>query len=324
VSFGSPVALVALLVVPAALAFAIWIRRRPARDAVAFTNMEILEPVLEERRSWRPWIPVALLLLALALAASALARPHTMLSSQVDNATVVLLVDVSGSMRAKDVEPTRLDAAVAAMNTFLDKLPQRYKVGLVSFNATPAIVTPPTHAREDVRQSILYLRPEAGTAIGDSLALATRLVQRSVAEETTAGQSDAPPGAIILLSDGTQTNGRLEPTAGAARAQRAGIPVYTVALGTNGPKAVVPGPGNVLIPVHPDPELMRTIAAQTHGETFTAQTAGQLSSVFGDLSSRIGHEKRNREITSWFVLAAAVVLLAAVALGRLLAGAVSG
>jgi len=126
VSFGSPVALVALLAVPALLAFAIAMRRRPSREPVAFTNMEMLGPVLEEHRSWRPWIPVALLLLALALAAGALARPHAMLNAQVDDATVVLLVDVSGSMRAKDVEPTRLDAAVAAMNQFLDKLPRPY------------------------------------------------------------------------------------------------------------------------------------------------------------------------------------------------------
>ena len=322
-SFGSPVALVALLVVPAVLAFAIWARRRPSQHPVAFTNMEVLAPVLEQRRNWKPWVPVALLLLALALAAGALARPHAMLNSQVDNATVVLLVDVSGSMRAKDVEPTRLDAAVTSMSQFLDKLPQRYQVGLVQFNATPAIVTPPTHIREDVRQAILYLRPEAGTAIGDGLALATRLVKRSVDEETTPGQSDAPRGAIILLSDGTQSQGRLTPGAGADLAKKARIPVYTVALGTDGPKAVVPGPGNVLIPVHPDPELMRRIAAQTEGETFTAQTSSELSNVFGQLSSQIAHEKRSREITSWFVVAAAGVLLLAIAVGRLLAGAVS-
>jgi Ca-activated chloride channel family protein len=226
-------------------------------------------------------------------------------------------------MRAKDVEPTRLDAAESAMTQFLDKLPQPYQVGLVQFNATPAIVTPPTHIREDVRQAILYLRPESGTAIGDGLALATRLVRRSVEEDPRPAGSGAPRGAIILLSDGTQSQGRLTPGAGAELARKAGIPVYTVALGTNGPKAVVPGPGNVLIPVHPDPELMRRIAAQTNAETFTAHTSSELSGVFGRLSSQIAHEKRSREITSWFVFAAAGVLLLAIGAGRLLAGAVS-
>ena len=323
-SFGSPFALVTLIVVPALLAFAIAMRRRPSRHPVAFTNMEILAPVVDSRRSWKPWIPVALLLLSLTLAAGAVARPHAMLTSQVDNATVVLLVDVSGSMRAKDVEPTRLDAAVTAMRRFLDRLPQKYKVGLVQFNAEPAIVVRPTHEREDVRQAINFLEPEAGTAIGDGLAQATTLVQRSLADDVAAGGRGTPRGAIVLLSDGTQTNGLRKPLEAAALAKRANIPVYTVALGTNGPRAVVPGPGNVLIPVHPDPALMRAIAAETDGKTFTATTAGALSSVFGGLASSVGKEKHRREITSWFLFAAAATLLGALVAGRLLTGAFSG
>jgi Ca-activated chloride channel family protein len=323
VSFGVPFGLVTLLVVPALLAFAIAMRRRPSRHAVAFTNMEMLAPVVEERRAWKPWLPVALLLLALTLTAGAVARPHAKLSSQVDNATIVLLVDVSGSMRAKDVEPTRLDAAVAAMKTFLDKLPQRYKVGLVQFNATPSVVVVPTHDREEIRQAINFLQPEAGTAIGDGLAQATALVRRSLADDVETGVDAHPLGAIVLLSDGTQTNGLRQPREGADLARRANIPVNTVALGTDGPRAVVPGPGNVLIPVHPDPELMRSIAAQTEGETFTAKTADELSGVFRHLGSSVGKEKRNREITSWFLFAAAGALVGAVVLGRLLTGSIS-
>jgi len=245
-----------------------------------------------------------------------------MLTSQVDNATVVLLVDVSGSMKAKDVEPTRMDAAVGAMRTFLDRVPARYNVGLVQFNATPSVLTAPTHAHEEVREALNFLQPEAGTAIGDSLAVATRLVQRSVADAQP-GTGKEPPGAIVLLSDGTQTNGLRKPEEGADLARRAGIPVYTIALGTRGRRAYIRGPGNVLIPVFPDPALMRAIAAQTNGETFTATTAEQLSSVFTDLSSSLGREKHSREITSWFLFAAAGVLLGAVVAGRLLAGAVS-
>jgi Ca-activated chloride channel family protein len=184
-------------------------------------------------------------------------------------------------------------------------------------------VVVPTHARDDVREAIVFLQPEAGTAIGDGLAQAVALVKRSLAADVRAGGTKKPHGAIVLLSDGTQTNGLREPQEGAALARRAGIPVDTIALGTDGPRAVLPGPGNVLIPVHPDPELMRAIAAETNGKTFTARTADQLSSVFGDLSSSLGRERRSREITSWFLLAAGVVLVAAVALGRLLAGSVS-
>ena len=153
-------------------------------------------------------------------------------------------MDVSGSMRAKDVEPTRLDAAVAAMNSFLDKLPQPYQVGLVQFNATPADrhAADPRDARTCGRRSSTSAR-RAARRSATAWRSRRALVQRSVAEQPGAAGKDAPRGAIILLSDGTQSSGRLQPGAGAALAQRAGIPVYTVALGTNGPKAVVPGPG---------------------------------------------------------------------------------
>ena len=226
-------------------------------------------------------------------------------------------------MRAKDVEPTRLDAAVAAMRAFLDRLPRSYKVGLVQFNATPSVLTPPTHDRAEVRDALEFLQPEAGTAIGDGLAQATAEVKQSLADDTAPGNAEQPRGAIVLLSDGTQTNGLRRPEQGADLAKRAGIPVYTVALGTNGPRAVVPGPGNVLIPVHPDPALMRSIAAQTDAKTFTATTAEELGGVFGKLTASVGRERRSREITSWFVFGAAGALLAALVAGRLLAGALS-
>jgi Ca-activated chloride channel family protein len=318
-SFASPFALVALLVVPATLAFAIAIRRRPSRNAVAFTNLDVLASVLERRRSWRPWLPVALLLLALALASGALARPHVQLSSRVDNATVVLLVDVSGSMRAVDVEPTRLDAATAAMRTFLDRLPRRFQVGLVQFSSRPDVLVPPSRDRDRIRQSLTYLQADAGTAIGDGLAVATNLVERSLAGSgATPTAGGTAPGAIVLLSDGTQSVGRLEALEGARLAQRAGIPVNTVALGTvNGVVTVPPG---TVTPVPPDPKLMHAIAVQTGGRTFTASTASELSSVFGGLGSSIGSETRSREVTSWFAAAAAAALLAALGAGRLLAG----
>ena len=136
-SFSSPLLLLALLVVPAALIFALVIDRRRSRYPVSFTNLELLAGLVQERRAWRRWVPLALLLVALACASTALARPKARLSVPENNGTVVLVVDVSGSMRANDVEPTRLDAAVSAMRTFLDKLPPQFKVGLVSFSSEP-------------------------------------------------------------------------------------------------------------------------------------------------------------------------------------------
>jgi Ca-activated chloride channel family protein len=322
-SFGSPVALLALLVLPATLAFAVSVRRGRSRNALAFTNLDLLASLAEPRRNWRPWVPLALLLLALALAAGALAQPHVNRSTRVDNATVVLLVDVSGSMRATDVEPTRLDAATAAIRRFLDRLPPHFKVGLVQFSTEPDVLARPTHDRARVRAALTYLHPEAGTAIGDALAMAANLVQRSLAED---GIQPAPgkhvPGAIVLISDGTQSAGKLPPDRGATFARDAGIRVDTVALGTADGLVTVP-PSTVLLPAPPDPPLMRSIAQETDGRTFTAHSASRLGAVFGGLGSSIGRETRSRDVTSWFAFAGAIVLIAAIAVGRVLAGPLS-
>jgi Ca-activated chloride channel family protein len=321
VSFGWPSALVALLVVPATLAFAVAIRRRPARNAAAFTNLDVLAAVVATRRNTRPWVPVALLLLALSLAAAALARPRLEIARQVDDATVVLLVDVSGSMQAEDVEPTRLDAATAAMRTFLDRLPARFRVGLVQFSATAEVIERPTHDRDRIREHIAFLVPDAGTAIGDGLATATSVLRQSLAQEP--GRSGKPvPGAIVLLSDGTQSfsRPRLQPLEVARRTRAAGIRVYTVALGT--PQGFVEGPGHVRLPVIPDPEMMGEIAEATGGDMYAATSAARTARVFGTLSAAVGRETTRHEITSWFAFAASLTLLAALALGRLLAGAV--
>src|SRR4051794_5602549 len=144
-------------------------------------------------------------MLALACAGAAMAHPRLRVSEPDQNATIVLVVDVSGSMRANDVEPTRLDAAVSAMRTFLDKLPPQFKVGLVSFSSEPEVLSAPTRDRQLVREALGYLMPEAGTAIGDGLQVGVKLVQASLAR---AGVERKPgqqlPAAIVLMSDGAQ------------------------------------------------------------------------------------------------------------------------
>ena len=156
-SFQSPLFLLALLAVPLLAGFAIWVDRRRARYPVAYTNIDVLAGVVEERPSRRRWVPLVLFLLALALATSALARPKTHLTVPEDNATVMLVVDVSGSMRADDVEPTRLDAATTAMRAFLDRLPKRFKVGLVAFSSEAEVLAEPTRDRQAVRDALGYL-----------------------------------------------------------------------------------------------------------------------------------------------------------------------
>jgi len=321
-SFSSPLLLLVLLAVPALLVFALLVDRRRSRYPVAFTNLELLAGLVEERRSWRRWVPLVFLLLALACAATAVARPKARLSVPDDNGTVVLVVDVSGSMRANDVEPTRLDAAVSAMRTFLDKLPPRYKVGLVAFSSEPEVLAAPTRDRELVREALGYLMPEAGTAIGDGLQVGTRLVQNALAQAGVEHKPGKPlPAAIVLMSDGAQNRGVLQPIQAARNAKAAGIKVYTVALGT--PNGVVSfGFGLYVnsIPVPPDPATMRLIASTTGGTTYTARTASKLTDVYKSLGSSIGRKTELREITSWFAAAAALLLLGALGTGRLVEG----
>jgi Ca-activated chloride channel homolog len=321
-SFTSPFLLLVLLVVPATLVFALVNDRRRSRYPIAFTNLELLAGVTKERRSWRRWVPLAFLLVALACASVALARPKARLTVPDNNGTVVLVVDVSGSMRANDVEPTRLDAAVNAMRTFLERLPPQFKVGLVAFSSEPEILAAPTKDRQLVREALGYLMPEAGTAIGDGLQVGIKLVQSTLAR---AGVERRPgqqlPAAIVLMSDGAQNRGLLQPLQAARNAHAAGIKVYTVALGT--PNGVVSfGFGLYInsIPVPPDPTTMRLIANTTGGSTYSARSAERLSNIYKGLGSSIGRKTEAREVTSWFAAAAAVLLIGALGTGRLVEG----
>jgi len=324
VSFQSPLFLLALLAVPLLLGFALWVDRRRAKFPVAYTNLDVLASVIDHKRSASRWVPLVLLLLALAFAAGALARPKAHLSVPEDNATVMLVVDVSGSMRADDVEPTRLDAAISAMRTFLDRLPKRFKVGLVAFSSESEVLAEPTRDRQAVRDALGYLQPEAGTAIGDGLESAVRQAKRSLAIDGVQRRPDEPvPAAIVLLSDGAQNRGRLQPLQAAEHAKQAKIKVYTVALGT--PDGVVSfGFGLFVnsIPVPPDPPTMQAIARATGGKSYAAQSSAKLSSVYSTLGSSIGRRNELREITSWFVAAAALLLLAALATARFWEGRV--
>ena len=325
-TFASPYLLLALLVVPATLAIALWLDRRHARYAVAYTNLDLLASVASTRRQWRRFVPLVLFLLALACAATALARPRATVSAPARRATVVLLVDVSGSMRAADVKPSRLGAAQHAMSEFADRVPKGVKVGLVSFSTGPNVLVIPTTDRSILHEGIDLLAPEAGTAIGDGLAVAVQVVRSSVGDAPRSKDGKIP-GAIVLLSDGAQTRGTLSPLQGAARARSAGIRVFTIALGTkNGTLAIGPyfgfgGSGGGLgpqrrFPVRPDPVTLAAIARETGGQTFHATSAEKVDTIYRYLGSSIAHRAKRREISSWFVGAAAVLLLGALGLSR--------
>jgi Ca-activated chloride channel homolog len=313
-SLGSPFVLVVLLAVPAAIAGACLLSRR-ARGSIAFTNLAVLEAALgARRRPRRRLIPAALLLLALAAAATAAARPQARLPVRVDNATIVLLVDVSGSMSARDVEPTRLDAAISAMRGFVERLPTGIKVGLVQFSDDPEVLASPTADHARISATLGLLVPDSGTALGAGLATAIRLTRASLARDgVVAANGRNLPAAIILLSDGKQNQGRMQPLQAAALAHAAQIPVDTVALGT--PRGVL-GYGPLAPRVAPAPRLMRRIARTTGGATAAAKDTKELTAFYRRIGTSIGHGTKTRDIGAWFAGAAALLLVAAAALGR--------
>lgn len=317
-SFEAPLLLVGLAVVPVA-AIGYWlIQRRPSPYAVRFSNLDVLAEVVAERSTWRRHVPAALLLASVAAMLVAFARPTWTVAAPSERATVVLVVDVSGSMRATDVAPSRLAAAKTAMQRFLETVPEQLRVGIVSFSDDAQVVVPPTVDRAQLEQGIRLLVPGFGTALGDAIARAVALAQSSTSEvgETPrpsardeAGRSLA---SVLLLSDGSQTRGVLSPGQAAQQAIDAGIPVFTVALGTDaGTILVGPAGQKQLVPVPPDRETLSAVAEATGAETFDAESADALRSVYEGLGSRVGREDQQREVTAAFVAAGALLLVGA-------------
>ena len=320
-SFQWPLLLLALLLVPLALGGYLFLQRRQARYAVRFTNLDVLAAVAGTSSSWRRRVPPLLFLLALALTLAALARPHVNVSVASEQARVVVVIDSSGSMTAEDVKPTRLAAAQAAVKRFLTRLPKQYRVALVTFSTEAQVVAPLTRDRELVRESLDFIYPGRGTAIGDALARSVEVIREDdttpqdgdgAQGPETAQKSKGPLSAIVMLSDGFQTRGVLEPLQGADRAKSFGVPVYTVALGTpNGEVTLDRGPFRRTIQVPPDPDTLRAIARRTGGQFFEAKSQGRLNAVYDRLGSRLGRTPGKREATYAFVGGAALLLVAA-------------
>jgi len=299
-SFQAPLFLLGLGAIPLALAALALARRRPARYPVRFPALPTLAAVVPRSGRWRRAVPAGLLCLALAGLALALARPEATIAVPVERASVVLVTDTSGSMSATDVEPSRLDAAKSAGLRFLDRVPDELQVGLVAYSDAPHTTLRPTQEHDDVRAALEGLRAVGATATGDALASALRaLGDRS---------DDAPPAAVVLLSDGANTVGR-DPVEAAASARAAGVPVYTVALGTATGRITTPE--GEIVPVPPDPETLREVARSSGGRAFAAEDAGALDEVYERLGSQIGTREERREISAGFAAAGLLALVAA-------------
>jgi Ca-activated chloride channel family protein len=317
VSFAWPLALLALLAVPLAVGGYLLVERRRQRQAALFASPALVPNLVGRRPGRLRHLPPALALLALATLATGLARPHANLSVEREEATVVLAIDTSKSMVAKDVPPSRLAVAQKVVSRFLDKLPENYRVGMVSFAQAATTVLPATANREAAKRALTNLRPGDGTALGEGIARSLQIARRVRAED-----GHRPPASILVLSDGAQTQGVLQPLQAAQRARRLKIPVYTVAFGTaTGVVEVVDDEGfTTRVTVPPDAPTLRRVAAATGARFYAAPTAAQLSAVYDELGSRVGHVKQEREITAAFAAAGAALLLAAGAMSAFLFG----
>ena len=298
----APLALLALALVPLLLALYLLAQRRSRRYAVRFPGAATLARLAPDSR-WRRHVPAALFLIGLAAALVSLARPEASVAVPVERASVMLVTDGSGSMRATDVSPSRLDAARDAARGFLDDVPDELQAGFVGFSDGPHTVVPPTADRAEVRRALDGLAADGGTATGDALRAALDALPQPD------GDGERPPAAIVLLSDGQHTTGS-DPLEVARAAARERVPVFTVALGT--PDGVVDSPLGGRLSVPPDPETMREIAAVTGGQAFAAEDAGELGAVYDRLGSQIGTREEQREITAGFVAGALALLAAAV------------
>lgn len=303
-SFGAPLVLIALCVIPVLIVLYSGLQRQRRNAAAAFVTSAMADSVAPNRPGWRRHLPMVLFALALTVLILAAARPQKSVAVEVNNAAVVLANDVSSSMRATDLKPSRLGAAELAGNRFLDSLPSTARAGLLQFNQHATVLQSPTTDRALVRQALSELRAGGHTAIGDGILTGLKMLAALPKQN-----GKAPPGAILLLSDGFSTNGA-DPLAAARQAKAQHVPIYTVVLGnSNGTIRVWKNGHFVNEPVPPAPQQLQQIAQIAGGQSFTAADTKGLSAVYAHLGKQLGHKKVNREITASFAGGALVLLL---------------
>jgi Ca-activated chloride channel family protein len=306
VSFAAPWFLLGLVLVPLAIAAYVAHARGRRRAAEAFALAPVQPSVITRRPGLRRHVPPVAYALALAALVVALARPETTVAVPDERASIMLVTDISGSMQATDVKPTRLVAARAAAQRFLTAVPKDIRVGAIAFNQNPTALSAPTTDRTVVSNAINRLKPSGGTATGDALAAAIRLLERQ--RPATQGGTP-PPAAIVLLSDGESIRGS-DPVTVARDAAGKKIPIYTIALGTESGTITAPGAGGRMEtkPVPPDRETMRQVAALSGGRTFAPTDADALDAVYERLGSQVGTKQEEREMTAWAAGGAALLL----------------
>jgi len=316
-----------LLLVPVALAAYLLAQRRRSRYTARFTNLDLLANVVGAMPGWRRHVPPAFYLLALAALLASLARPQALALVPKEQATIILVIDVSGSMNATDVQPTRLVSSQRAATGFIEQLPEKFRVGIVSFASTAQTLTRPTTDRAAVHEAVASLHAEGATAMGDGIELALDVKRPPVPPSTSTarpgpgpplqqgGGGDAPM-VVLLLSDGANTKGRAQPMEAASDAKALGVPVFTIALGTDQGMVDVPDEtGNLRrIPVPPDKLTLQRIAETTGARFFAAPNSRDLKEIYRELGSKIGFVKEKQEITVVFAATGLLFLVAGAAM----------
>jgi Ca-activated chloride channel family protein len=309
VSFQSPIWLLGLLAIPLLVLVYLLVGRRHKRAADRFANPVLVPNLVPSGPGWRRYVPFAIALAALALLVVGIARPHVVRDVTRDEATIVLAIDTSRSMAANDVKPSRFEAANQAATTFLDTVPDAYRVGIVSFSTGASTVLTPTTDRDAAKVALGELRLGSGTAIGNAIARSVELASADDAQQPRSGAKS--PSAVLLLSDGAQTAGGVTPEDAVKEAVKLGIPVSTVALGTGDAVVQVPLPGGLQqrVTVAPDTEALQQIAKATGGTFAEAPSAAKLREVYRDLGTRLAKDPKRVEVTSAFAAGGAILLV---------------
>jgi Ca-activated chloride channel family protein len=312
-TFAEPGRLLLWLVIPLLIAAYIIAMRFRNRRGMRFTNTSMLDVVMPKQSQWRRHLAVALSILSLVTLTAAFARPQAEVKVPRERATVALVLDSSLSMQADDVEPTRLDAAKTAAKDFVEELPDKYNVSVISMAGSVSILVPPTLDHQNVARAIDTIQYQESTALGEGINTALRAIDQ--APKDPDDPDKAAPGAIVMLSDGENTTGR-SPQQAAAKAKERKIPIYTIAYGSENGYVDVEGER---FTVPPDKETMAQLAEISGGQTFEASSTGELRKVYENIGSEVGYVEAQREITGRFAgygLALAVLAaLGAISLG---------
>ena len=307
--FQAPLWLLGLIAVVALVGLYVVLQMRRKAYAARFTNVALLGSLVPKRPGWRRHLAFGLLAAALTVLVASLAVPSTEVRVPRERATVVMAVDVSLSMQATDVQPTRFQAMQTAATEFVDVLPARINLGLVTFAGTATTLVPPTTDRQQVRTSLANLELSESTAIGEAVFTSLTAIE-NYQSSIDVPTEDLPPARIVLLSDGTNTVGRDESQAIDA-AKSAGVPVSTIAFGTDYGSLNIDGE---TVPVPVDRAALEEIADETGGSFSEAASAAELEDVYADIGSQIGYTTEPKDISPWFVRAGVVLALLGVGL----------